>query len=69
MERVFRDLGSPATVALALRWAHSMRSMIPANNEAAYRFNVHHGGKDNQRQSSLVEQGAEEYQKDTGIAA
>ena len=49
MEGVFRDLGSPATLAWALRLAHSMLSMIPTDNDAAYRFNVHHGGKDNER--------------------
>ena len=43
--------------------------MVPADDDAAHGFNVHHSGNNDQRQNSLVEQGAEEYQKDTHIAA
>jgi hypothetical protein len=43
--------------------------MIPADDKAAYGYNVHHHGNHNQCQISLVEYGTEKYQKDSDIAA
>ncbi len=43
--------------------------MIPADDQAADGFYVHHSAKHNQGQIRLVEYGTEKYQKDTDIAA
>jgi len=43
--------------------------MIPADDDAAYGFNVHYDGNHNQRQINLIEYGTKEYEKDTHIAA
>ena len=44
-----------AIIALILRFANSMLSMIPADDDAAYGFNVHYDRNYNQRQIDLVE--------------
>ncbi len=49
--------------------AHSILSMIPADDQAAYGCNVHHDGNHNQGQIRLIEYGAEEYQKDADISS
>jgi hypothetical protein len=43
--------------------------MIPADDDAAYGFNVHYDRNHNQRQISLIEYSTEEYQKDTDVTA
>jgi len=46
-----------------------MLSMIPADDDAAYGFNVHYEGNQSQSQRNLIEYGTKEYEKDTDIAA
>ena len=46
-----------------------MLSMLTADDDAAYGFNVHYDCNHSQRQISLIDHGADEYKKDTDIAA